>query len=148
MKIRFHHTNRWRILVNLSLALLLTLLVFEIFFHEATQQPITIDPISVIWFIDAVLTGILVVDLVLWYSEAKDKYNFIRRNWIKIAAVFPFMMAFRGLQFLRLQEVLAFAFSGQTITEILAIERLLGFEKGLRFVSKGTEFVREIFSAT
>ena len=90
------------------------------------------------------LTVVLATDLILWYAEARNKYNFIRRNLVKIVAIFPFMLVFRGLQFLRLQEIFAVAFSSEAIAEILAIEKLLRFEKVVHMIGKATEFVRGV----
>ena len=140
MRITFHHTKEWKQIVGGSLILLLSFLFIEMLFHKSLSEQIlkTID------IFDILFTTVLAIDLILWYNEAKNKYNFIRRNWIKIIAVFPFMLVFRGIQFLRLEQFVGFAFSGEIIKDILSIERLLKYEKGVKLISKATELISEL----
>jgi len=143
--IRFHHTKKWKKIINISIVLILAILILEMLFHSTIESiNVVINLSDVLWSLDIIVTLILALDIILWYNEAKNKYNFVRRNIVKIIAVFPFMLVFRGLQILRIEEVFAFAFSGETIKEILTFERVLRFEKGIKIVSKATEFMSDI----
>lgn len=141
MHIRFHHKKRWRLFVDVVLGLLILLLLSEILFHD---QIVEIIPTSTIEMLELLFTGILALDLTLWYLEARNKYNFVRRNWIRIIAIFPFVPVFRFAQILRLEQLFAFAFSSEMVMDVLATERLLKFEKGIKAITKASEFIKEI----
>lgn len=141
MKIRFHHTKEWRLFVNIVLVMLVVSLMLELFIPEIIEQYIASESMEIF---DISFTMVLASDLCLWYAEAKDKYNFIRRNWLRIIAVFPFMLTFRAVQVFRLEQTFVAAFSSEIVADLVVAEKLLKFEKGIKFVSKATEVLKGV----
>lgn len=136
MRIPMHHTPEWRRATHHALYLLIAITLIGIFAHswiEAVSIAILVEAIEVL------LTGFLVLDILLWFIEARNKYCFIKRNWIKIAAVLPFAFAFRGLRLLQIEALAPFLVQAEWASGISILERMAVFEKFGRLVMKIVE---------
>ncbi|MFH2106621.1 MAG: hypothetical protein ABII22_05125 [Candidatus Micrarchaeota archaeon] len=98
---RFNHTREWKLGVRLALAILIVSALLEIFLHEQME-----GYVRVIFVTELGATVILLTDVILGYQEARNKYKYMKKNWIKIVAAIPFAVFFRGASLMRIQYAL------------------------------------------
>ena len=89
-------------LIPPSLVAILLILILEIGFHEKIKPYITYIEI-----IDYIIIAIFIADLYFKFHRLKDIKTFIKRHWLEIIAVFPFMLLFRTIENLLKIEVAA-----------------------------------------
>ncbi len=73
-----------------TIAVLLVIIVLELFFRETAEHYHTVISIA-----DYIIIGIFVLDLVFKYLRVRQIPLFIRTYWLDILAVFPFILLFR-----------------------------------------------------
>jgi hypothetical protein len=130
----------WRAFINLCLALLISLILLEFIFPEALGHYVGAENLEVI---ELLLSLVILTDLAISFVKAEDKKTFLKKNFIKIIAVFPWGVAFRGLALLRIEAQFPF------LAEFLAIESegmvaqkvASGAGKGIRLFTKITELL-------
>lgn len=138
MRIPPHHTELWRKATVYSLGILVAVMLAEVFFSSVLDKYI---PSLMLEIFEIVLSSFLLLDVLLWFIEARNKYNFVKRNWLKIAAVLPFAIFFRGLRFLEIETLLPVLIQSEAALGFTtALENVFRFEKGVRFVAKFAEF--------
>jgi len=94
--------------------------------------------------LEILLSCILIVDLIILYLESRSKYQFLKRNWLKIIAVFPFGLIFRALRILQIEQLIPMFASTGWFSEAIMVERVAQFSKGIKLFGKSTELVRDI----
>ncbi len=76
-----------------SLVAILAVLIAEIFFHHQ------VEPYHIfIEIIDYTVISIFAIDLYFKYQRLRQKNTFVKKYWIEIIAIFPFMLFFRTIE--------------------------------------------------
>lgn len=88
-------------------------------------------------FIDAVIVGVFVVDLVFKYIRVRNMHMFFKRYWLDVIAVFPFYLVLRVVE----EAFLVFRVSEELSEGQKILHTGLELERGK--VVKGIELERE-----
>lgn len=130
----------WRPFINICLALLILLILLEFIFPEPLEQNLGAENLEVF---ELLLSLVILTDLAISFVKAEDKKTFLKKNFIKIIAVFPWGFAFRGLALLRIEAELPFLAEFLAIeSEGLAAQKVAsGAGKGFRLFTKITELL-------
>ena len=89
---RLLESPQWKLLILLAVVLTLIMLVAEIFVKLNPQQ-LEIEEVS-----DLALLLIFGTDVFMRYHLAKDKREFLKKNWLDILVVLPFSRIMRALK--------------------------------------------------
>ena len=125
-RIIIHHMElKVEKLVPYALALLMVILVLDIFFKEIAHHYH-----SYIIAADCIVIGVFVIDLVFKYIHSRTNKGFVRKYWLDIIAVFPFVLIFRIFE------------------EIMFITRIEGLGSAQGVLHTSVEVEREVVKAT
>jgi len=141
MRPAFQHSNEWRLITKGALVLLLGFVLVEMLMYSFLEE---IHLLETIETLEILLSCILIVDLIILYLESRSKYQFLKRNWLKIIAVFPFGLIFRALRILQIEQLIPMFASTGWFSEAIMVERVAQFSKGIKLFGKSTELVRDI----
>jgi len=119
--------------------ILLILIVLDIFYHN-----LILPYENQILILDYFIVMVFIVDLGFKYYRVKDAKTFLKRYWLDIIAVFPFLLVFRLIE-----EILLLTRISETLGESQKILHT-GVEVGRisREVSEETRVLREIQEAS
>jgi hypothetical protein len=90
----------WKTFINLCLAALILLILGDFFAPDYLHHEIGEEALEAA---ELVLSLILLTDITISFVKAADKKAFLRKNMLKIIAVFPWGALFRGLALLRIE---------------------------------------------
>jgi hypothetical protein len=129
----------WKTLMNLCLAALILLILGEFIAPDYMHHEIGEETLEVV---ELVLSLILLTDIAISFVKASDKKTFLKKNILKIIAVFPWGAALRGLALLRIEAELP-VLSELLVaeTEVAAVGRVAG--KGFKLTTKAKELFEE-----
>ncbi|MBI2662136.1 hypothetical protein HYX11_01615 [Candidatus Woesearchaeota archaeon] len=83
-------------LIPPALVMLLGIIIFELFLHVENEMVL-------FWvhFADYAVITVFVIDLIFLARKAKSTRYFFKNYWLDILAVFPFVLMFKALEFIR-----------------------------------------------
>lgn len=123
----------WSTFTNACLALLILLVLLEIFLYSEIYS---MGLEGALETIELVLSLVLLSDITISLVKAKDRVEFLKKNAIRIIAVLPWGFIFSSLSFLRLNEL-------PLLSEMAAGEAaILG--RGARLAAKTKEIVEKL----
>lgn len=133
----------WRTFINLCLALLIVMIFGEFLIPEFMEHEIGIDNLAIM---ELVLSLLVLMDLSISFVKSADKVTFLKKNAIKIIAVFPWGVAFRGLALLRIEaEIPYLAQIFAVESEAIAAQKIAGGAgKSFRLITKVKELVERL----
>lgn len=115
--------------IPFCLILILLILIAEIFFHQYTEPYQTLIEI-----LDYIIITVFAADLFFKYQRLKNKNEFIKKYWIEIIAIFPFMLFFRTIESLIAVEMAS--------REIKEAQTILHETVEFKRAARGTEGLR------
>lgn len=132
--------KHWRLFINLSLVLLIVLILSEVFIPETIEAELEMDNLLTL---ELILSLIILFDIAISFVKATDKIAFLKKNFIKIIAVFPWGFTFRAFALLRIEaEIPILAEALAVETEAVAAERVAGGAgRGFRIFAKLRELL-------
>ncbi len=89
----------WDTLITMSLIVIIYALLAEFFFHPPEYE------LELLHNLEIVALSFLFVELAYDFYKAKDKKNFVRREWLLIISFLPFGTIFRLMRFVRASRV-------------------------------------------
>ena len=112
----------------------------EFLIPEIMEHEIGIDNLAVM---ELVLSLLVLLDLSISFVKSTDKVTFLKKNALKIIAIFPWGVAFRGLALLRIEaEIPYLAQIFAVESEAVAAHKVAGGAgKSFRLITK----VKELF---
>ncbi|MFP3950033.1 MAG: hypothetical protein ACLFUZ_02995 [Candidatus Micrarchaeia archaeon] len=125
----------WNLLTNTVLALLILMILGDLVFPELLEEHIGKENMEVS---ELVFSLIILTDITISFVKATDKKTFLKKNIIKIIAVFPWGAVFRGLAILRVEAELPM------LAELAAAERTAVAGRGFRLVTKAKELFERV----
>jgi len=133
----------WRTFINVCLALLIIMIFGEFLIPEIMEHEIGIDNLAVM---ELVLSLLVLLDLSISFVKSTDKVTFLKKNALKIIAIFPWGIAFRGLALLRIEaEIPYLAQIFAVESEALAAHKMAGGAgKSFRLITKIKELLERI----
>jgi RNAse (barnase) inhibitor barstar len=130
----------YKVFINACLAVLIILILGEFIYPDYIHHEVGEENLEII---ELVLSLILLTDIAISFVKAADKKTFLKKNMLRIIAVFPWGFVFRGLALLRIEAELPM------LTEFLAAEteaaaagRFAG--RGFRLTAKAKELFEEV----
>ncbi|MCK4319239.1 hypothetical protein KAW38_01570 [Candidatus Micrarchaeota archaeon] len=132
MRSKLHHNKIWKVFVSICFWSLILVMGLEILSHEMNWELL---PQMSFDILDFGLGTIVLFDIWLGYKEAADKWKYLRKNIIKIVAVFPLGVFFKFLRFERVVELIPL------LSELPVLEGFFGAEKGVRSLAKLKEIL-------
>jgi hypothetical protein len=135
--------RNWRLFTNLCFTLLLVLILAEVLAPEAVETEIGVDSMMGMEF---ALSLVVLLDIAISFRKAADKKAFLKKNIIKIIAVFPWGFTFRALSFLRIEAEIPLVGKAVALeSEAVAVERVAsGAGKGFRLFAKLQELLESL----
>ncbi len=130
----------WKVFINACLAILLILIMGEFIYPDYFHHEIGEENLEII---ELVFSLILLTDIAVSFVKAADKKTFLKKNMLRIIAVFPWGFVFRGLALLRIEAelpILSELFAAET--EAAAVGRIAG--RGFKFTAKAKELFDEV----
>ena len=133
----------WRTFINVCLALLIIMIFGEFLIPEIMEHEIGIDNLAVM---ELVLSLLVLLDLSISFVKSTDKVTFLKKNALKIIAIFPWGIAFRGLALLRIEaEIPYLAQIFAVESEALAAHNMAGGAgKSFRLITKIKELAERL----
>ena len=133
----------WRTFINVCLALLIIMIFGEFLIPEVMEHEIGIDNLAVM---ELVLSLLVLLDLSISFVKSTDKVTFLKKNALKIIAIFPWGIAFRGLALLRIEaEIPYLAQIFAVESEALAAHKMAGGAgKSFRLITKIKELAERL----
>lgn len=130
----------WKLFVNMCLAVLILMVLGDLVAEEYMDEEIGRDAIEIV---ELFLSLILLTDISISFIKARDRKAFLKKNFIKIIAVFPWGALFRGLALLRIETEIPMIGEALVLeSEALAAQRVAGGAgKGFRLFAK----LKELF---
>jgi hypothetical protein len=129
----------WKAFINICLAIFILLIIAEFVFPDFMHHEVGEETIEVA---ELLLSLILLGDILISLVKAADKKAFLKKNALRIIAVFPWGALFRGFALLRIEAelpLLSELFVAET--EVAAAGRVAG--KGLKLTAKAKELFEE-----
>lgn len=129
----------WKAFINACLAVLIILIMGEFIYPDYFHHEIGEEKLEIA---ELVLSLVLLTDIAISFVKASDKKTFLKKNMLRIIAVFPWTALFRGLALLRIEAelpVLTELFAAET--EAAAVGRIAG--RGFKLTAKAKELFEE-----
>ncbi len=93
-------SKHWKLFINLCLILLILLVLGDFLIPEFMEYELGRELIEIV---ELFLSLILLMDISISFVKAKDRKTFLKKNFIRIIAVFPWGFVFKGFALLRLE---------------------------------------------
>lgn len=135
-KPKLYKTRRWGQIVVLSLVIMITTIILDVFYaefvHSNNLQPM-ID------MIDIPVTLVLFSDVAMKFNDSRNKKKFVKRNLVLIFSVLPISFALIGFRLLKLFPAIV---ELPLLSEFIALERVVKVQHGAKFIEAMKSFAR------
>ena len=125
----------WNLFTNAALALLILMIIGDLLLPEMMETYIGRENMEVA---ELIFSLIILTDITISFVKAADKKTFLKKNIVKIIAVFPWGAFFRGLALLRIEAELPM------LAELAAAERTAVAGRGFRLFTKAKELFERL----
>ena len=123
---RSHSENMWDLIVFVAVAFVIVVLILESFFN---LEPYS-DIVAILAFLDYLVLGVFVIDLVVLYKRQKNLKLFFTKNWLDMIAVIPFGAVFRLTKLVRLVRIVRIFSGAQKATRVNRATKFFSDESG------------------
>ncbi len=120
-----NYKKQWNKAVELSMPLLILTVLFDFFLSGIISNP---GIHFAIGFIEVVCSTFIFIDLAMGVLRTKNKYSYLKKNFVRIIAVFPFAMLFRVLWVFQLEAIMPAVVFGAWLPNFGSFQKLLKLE--------------------